>query len=60
MTLPLGRHLTSSAEETAALGAAIARALDPGDVVVVAGDVGAGKTTMIRGACAMATPLDRV
>jgi tRNA threonylcarbamoyladenosine biosynthesis protein TsaE len=42
---------TSSAAETEALGARIAAALGPGDVVVVSGEVGAGKTTLIRGAC---------
>jgi tRNA threonylcarbamoyladenosine biosynthesis protein TsaE len=42
---------TSSAAETEALGARLADALEPGDVVVVSGDVGAGKTTLIRGAC---------
>ncbi|HWM62493.1 MAG TPA: tRNA (adenosine(37)-N6)-threonylcarbamoyltransferase complex ATPase subunit type 1 TsaE [Solirubrobacterales bacterium] len=42
---------TASAAETEALGARIAADLRPGDVVVVSGDVGAGKTTLIRGAC---------
>ena len=40
-----------SAAETEALGARIAERLGPGDVVVVSGEVGAGKTTLIRGAC---------
>lgn len=40
-----------SAAATEALGARIARELEPGDVVLVAGDLGAGKTTLIRGAC---------
>ena len=40
-----------SAAETEALGARIAERLEPGDVVVVSGEVGAGKTTLIRGAC---------
>jgi tRNA threonylcarbamoyladenosine biosynthesis protein TsaE len=40
-----------SAEETEAVGARIAERLEPGDVVVVSGEVGAGKTTLIRGAC---------
>jgi tRNA threonylcarbamoyladenosine biosynthesis protein TsaE len=45
-------RLTSrSAEETEALGARVATRLGPGDVVVVSGEVGAGKTTLIRGAC---------
>jgi tRNA threonylcarbamoyladenosine biosynthesis protein TsaE len=44
-------HTTGSGEETEALGARIAAGLRPGDVVVVSGEVGAGKTTLIRGAC---------
>ncbi len=40
-----------SAAETEALGARVAARLRPGDVVVVSGDLGAGKTTLIRGAC---------
>jgi len=42
---------TSSAAETEALGARVAERLRPGDVVLVIGEVGAGKTTLIRGAC---------
>jgi len=42
---------TTSAEETEALGARIAAQLEPGDVVLLSGDLGAGKTTLIRGAC---------
>lgn len=42
---------TQSAAETEALGARVAARLKPGDVVVVFGEVGAGKTTLIRGAC---------
>jgi tRNA threonylcarbamoyladenosine biosynthesis protein TsaE len=42
---------THSAIETEAIGARLARRLAPGDVVVVSGEVGAGKTTLIRGAC---------
>jgi tRNA threonylcarbamoyladenosine biosynthesis protein TsaE len=42
---------SQSGAETEALGARIAERLRPGDVVVVSGDVGAGKTTLIRGAC---------
>ncbi len=43
--------LSRSAAETEAAGAEIARGLRAGDVVVVSGEVGAGKTTLIRGAC---------
>jgi tRNA threonylcarbamoyladenosine biosynthesis protein TsaE len=46
------RRLTSSAAETEAVGAEIAARLEPGAIVVVSGDLGAGKTTLIRGACA--------
>jgi tRNA threonylcarbamoyladenosine biosynthesis protein TsaE len=45
------RAETGSAAETEALGAELAARLEPGDVVVVSGEVGAGKTTLIRGAC---------
>jgi tRNA threonylcarbamoyladenosine biosynthesis protein TsaE len=41
---------TASAAETETLGARLAAALRPGDVVVVSGEVGSGKTTLIRGA----------
>jgi tRNA threonylcarbamoyladenosine biosynthesis protein TsaE len=41
---------TASAAETEALGARVAARLAPGDVVVLSGEVGAGKTTLIRGA----------
>jgi tRNA threonylcarbamoyladenosine biosynthesis protein TsaE len=42
---------SGSAGETEALGAKIAAGLGPGDVVLVSGELGAGKTTLIRGAC---------
>lgn len=40
-----------SSVETEAVGARLAERLGPGDVVLVSGDLGAGKTTLIRGAC---------
>ena len=43
--------VTSSAAETEALGASVAQLLRPGDVVLVQGELGAGKTTLVRGAC---------
>jgi tRNA threonylcarbamoyladenosine biosynthesis protein TsaE len=42
---------TASAAETEALGARLAATLQPGDVVAVTGELGAGKTTFVRGAC---------
>jgi tRNA threonylcarbamoyladenosine biosynthesis protein TsaE len=42
---------TGSAAETEALGARLAKALGPGDLMLVAGELGVGKTTLIRGAC---------
>jgi tRNA threonylcarbamoyladenosine biosynthesis protein TsaE len=42
---------TNSAAETEALGAELAATLRAGDVVLVAGELGAGKTTFVRGAC---------
>src|SRR6478672_7077321 len=45
------RLTTGSAIETEALGARIAAGLEPGDLVLVLGEVGTGKTTLIRGAC---------
>jgi tRNA threonylcarbamoyladenosine biosynthesis protein TsaE len=41
---------TAGPQETEALGARLARDLRPGDVVLVSGDLGAGKTTLVRGA----------
>jgi tRNA threonylcarbamoyladenosine biosynthesis protein TsaE len=45
------RATTTAAAETEALGAELARTLRPGDVVLVHGQLGAGKTTFVRGAC---------
>ena len=42
--------VTASPEETERAGAALAAVLAPGDVVLVSGELGAGKTTFVRGA----------
>jgi tRNA threonylcarbamoyladenosine biosynthesis protein TsaE len=42
--------LSASPEETERAGAALAAVLAPGDVVLVSGELGAGKTTFVRGA----------
>ena len=42
---------TASPEETEGLAARVAAELQVGDVVAVAGELGSGKTTFVRGAC---------
>ena len=42
---------SSSPEETERIAAALAGKLEVGDVVTVAGELGTGKTTFVRGAC---------
>ncbi|HEY6097895.1 MAG TPA: tRNA (adenosine(37)-N6)-threonylcarbamoyltransferase complex ATPase subunit type 1 TsaE, partial [Anaeromyxobacter sp.] len=55
------RTVTRSARATHALGARLGRLLAPGDVVALVGDLGAGKTQLVRGACAgAAVPEDEV
>jgi tRNA threonylcarbamoyladenosine biosynthesis protein TsaE len=51
---------TTSPEATEAVAAAVGRALAPGDVVLIAGEVGTGKTTFVRGACRALGVTDRV
>ncbi|HEX8743865.1 MAG TPA: tRNA (adenosine(37)-N6)-threonylcarbamoyltransferase complex ATPase subunit type 1 TsaE [Thermoleophilaceae bacterium] len=45
------RLVTTETGETAQAGASLATRLVPGDSVLVSGELGAGKTTFIRGAC---------
>ncbi len=44
-------HETTAAAETEAVAAQLAQGLTAGDIVLVSGDLGAGKTTFVRGAC---------
>lgn len=45
------RHESGSPAATERLGAGLAAKLSPGDVVLVYGELGAGKTAFVRGAC---------
>jgi tRNA threonylcarbamoyladenosine biosynthesis protein TsaE len=47
----MARVETAGPPETEAVGASLARRLRPGDLVLVAGELGTGKTTFVRGAC---------
>jgi tRNA threonylcarbamoyladenosine biosynthesis protein TsaE len=47
-----GKKVTRSAAATRALGRRLGTLLQPGDVVALEGDLGAGKTELVRGACA--------
>jgi tRNA threonylcarbamoyladenosine biosynthesis protein TsaE len=43
-------EITSGPEATERAGATLAASLQPGDIVLVSGELGAGKTTFVRGA----------
>ena len=58
--MPSQRFITNSPEETEALGARLARALEPGAVVAFTGDLGAGKTAFVRGLARGLDVRDRV
>ncbi|MFL6301238.1 MAG: tRNA (adenosine(37)-N6)-threonylcarbamoyltransferase complex ATPase subunit type 1 TsaE [Terriglobales bacterium] len=49
MDKPSKEFLTHSPEETIALGRELANSLQPPKLVVLTGDLGAGKTTLIKG-----------
>src|SRR5690242_19815662 len=51
---------TGSPEETEAVAAELAQRLEVGDVVTVSGELGTGKTTFVRGACAALGVRERV
>jgi len=52
--------VSRSPDATRALGAALAGAVQPGDVVVLAGELGAGKTCLVQGFAAALGHDDRV
>jgi tRNA threonylcarbamoyladenosine biosynthesis protein TsaE len=51
-TSPAREIITHSAEETIALGRTLAYSLTPPKVVLLRGDLGAGKTTLVKGIAA--------
>jgi tRNA threonylcarbamoyladenosine biosynthesis protein TsaE len=51
---------TASPDETEAVAAQLAARLRVGDVVTVSGELGTGKTTFVRGACAALGVRERV
>lgn len=51
MTTVEGRFHSDSPAETESIGARLAASLRGGDIVLLDGELGAGKTTFVRGAC---------
>lgn len=47
--MTMDEHITHSAEESMALGRALAHTLKPARMVLLRGDLGAGKTTLVKG-----------
>lgn len=47
-----GEHETRDAVETEALGRRLGEILEPGEIIILTGDLGAGKTTFVRGLAA--------
>jgi tRNA threonylcarbamoyladenosine biosynthesis protein TsaE len=47
----LSVEISQGPGDTEAIGARLAAELVPGDLVLVEGELGAGKTTLVRGAC---------
>jgi len=43
------KHTTNTTEEMITLGEKIAKKLNPGDIILLQGELGAGKTTMAKG-----------
>jgi tRNA threonylcarbamoyladenosine biosynthesis protein TsaE len=55
------RRTTRSARATYALGKKLGGLLEPGDVIALVGELGAGKTQLVRGACeGAAVPMEEV
>ena len=47
--LTMGLHRTSGPEETISLGSALARELQSGDIILLRGELGGGKTHFVKG-----------
>lgn len=47
--MPVVTHITETAQETLKLGSSFAKALIPGDIVFLEGNLGAGKTMFTKG-----------
>lgn len=54
------RRVATTSDETVAAGEALAHVLRPGDIVLLTGTLGAGKTTFVKGVAAGLGVVDRV